>query len=436
MSGGVSSKATPPAAELDALLHLRLLPGLGDLRLAALLAQHGSASAALAAGTPALGEAAAVARDSRPVLERLRRTRSLVARLGLEVLVRGRPGYPAVLEHLHDPPALLFARGEPAFLERPAVAIVGSRRSTAYGDDVARMLGRDLARAGVVVVSGLARGIDAAAHQGALPTTIAVLGCGIDVTYPRTNARLQERIAAEGLLLSEFMPGEPALRHNFPRRNRIIAALARGVVVVEAAAGSGSLITVEHAVSIGRDVLAVPGPVGRSTSEATNALLRDGARLVLGVEDVLDEIGIRPARGMDAAGRDANPAVDGGRARARVGAEPAAGSCAPARGAVSRGAGAPNGRLLGALSEEPAHVDALARGSGLETGAALAALLSRAGGRRAPAARAALRAGAAAGWRPGRDGAHAARRDGAPAAGSWRARWRQWRPQPGRRAGV
>jgi DNA processing protein len=152
----------------------------------------------------------------------------------------------------------------------------------------------------VVIVSGLARGIDGEAHQAALDGgggTIGVLGCGIDVLYPREHERLSEQMAAVGLLLSEFAPGEPPLQYHFPRRNRLIAALALGVLVVEASRGSGSLITVEHATALGREVLAVPGPIGRETSAGTNELIRDGAAVVLEVGDVLAALGVSvPAR--------------------------------------------------------------------------------------------------------------------------------------------
>jgi DNA processing protein len=170
---------------------------------------------------------------------------------------------------------------------------VGTRRSTEYGNDVAEMLARDLTRYGITIISGLALGIDAHAHAGALEAggkTVAVLGCGIDVLYPQRNARLQERLAGEGLLISEFAPGEPAMKHHFLQRNRLIAKLAGGVVVVEAGIRSGSHNTAGWAGNYGVQVFAVPGPIGRTASMGTNALIQDGARLVTSVRDILEEL--------------------------------------------------------------------------------------------------------------------------------------------------
>ena len=219
---------------------------------------------------------------------------------------RHRDLYPAVLGHLdRSAPHALWSRGDSSLLARlehePAVTIVGSRRASAYGREVAHELGLLLAGAGVVVVSGLAHGIDAAAHRGALDAggaTIAVLGCGADVAYPAGQRRLYERIAAEGLVVSELPPGSTPWRWTFPARNRIMAALGGLTVVVEAARRSGSLITVRIAQSLGREVGAVPGPVNSRFARGSNALLADGAFPVLGAESVLDELfgpGARPA---------------------------------------------------------------------------------------------------------------------------------------------
>jgi DNA processing protein len=184
-------------------------------------------------------------------------------------------------------------------LRPPAVAIVGSRAASQYALDVSARLGSDLARHGVVVVSGLARGVDSAAHRGALDAgglTIAVLGCGIDVTYPREHAQLSAAIRRQGLLVSEFPPGTPPLRGHFPQRNRVISGLSRAVVVVEAAEKSGSLITAAFALDQGRDVLAVPGNVLGGRNRGAHALLRDGAKIVESADDILEEIGL-PAAG-------------------------------------------------------------------------------------------------------------------------------------------
>jgi DNA processing protein len=209
--------------------------------------------------------------------------------------------YPAPLAEIADPPFLLFAAGNVARLRLPAVAVVGSRAATRYGRDVAARLGRELSEAGVAVVSGFARGVDAAAHAAAAGGpggTIAVLGCGLDVDYPREHAELKATLVRRDLILSEYAPGTPPRAEHFPVRNRIIAGLASGVVVVEASRRSGSLITARLGADAGRDVFAVPGSIFSDTSIGTHELLRDGAILCRGVEDVLSElfpaIGQRP----------------------------------------------------------------------------------------------------------------------------------------------
>ncbi len=201
--------------------------------------------------------------------------------------------YPPLLAEISDPPFLLYALGGVERLRLPAVGIVGSRAATRYGRDVAARLSRDLSMAGVTVVSGFARGVDEAAHQAAVGSpggTIAVLGCGLDVPYPREHAALKEAMRARDLLVSEFPPGTEPLSRNFPIRNRIIAGLCSGVVIVEASRRSGSLITARLANEFGRDVFAVPGSVFSQTSIGTHELLRDGAILCRGAEDVLAEL--------------------------------------------------------------------------------------------------------------------------------------------------
>ena len=201
--------------------------------------------------------------------------------------------YPSLLREIADPPFLLFAAGNAARLRLPAVAVVGSRAATRYGRDVAARLARELSDAGVTVVSGFARGVDAAAHAGAAGGpggTIAVLGCGLDVDYPREHAALKAAILREDLILTEFPAGTTPRAENFPVRNRIIAGLVAGVVVVEASRRSGSLITARLAADAGRDVFAVPGSIFSETSAGAHELLRDGAILCRGVEDVLTEL--------------------------------------------------------------------------------------------------------------------------------------------------
>lgn len=207
----------------------------------------------------------------------------------------GDPEFPDILKQISQPPKRLWGCGEARFLsEGVLVAVVGSRKCSRYGEETAFSLARDLARAGVTVVSGLAYGIDASAHRGALEgggATVAVLGCGIDVPYPADNQELKKRIAGHGAVITELPPGTEASRWTFPQRNRIISGLSRGVVVVEAGLKSGSLITVDFALEQGREVFAVPGNVTSATSEGTNRLIRNGAKLVSGVRDILEELG-------------------------------------------------------------------------------------------------------------------------------------------------
>ena len=210
-------------------------------------------------------------------------------------LHRGGPGYPAALEDCPDPPRILWARGDLALLDRPTVAIVGTRRATAYAERVTRQLAMTLARAGACVISGLARGVDAAAHRGALEVdgaTIAVLGTGLDVYYPRAHAPLQREIGQRGLVLSELAPDDAAHRGSFPKRNRIIAALARTTIVVEAGVKSGALITAGHALEMGRTVAAVPGPIDVPQAQGSNELLRDGAAALTSMADALALLGL------------------------------------------------------------------------------------------------------------------------------------------------
>jgi DNA processing protein len=214
-------------------------------------------------------------------------------------LFRSDPRYPRFLAAIHDPPPQLWIRGEAdvGLLERPAVAVVGARACSSYGRAVARMLGRELAEAGVVVVSGMARGVDGEAHRGALDAdgvTVAVLGCGIDRDYPAAHAELARRITEHGLVVSEYEPGVEPAPWRFPARNRIIAGLSRAVVVVEARERSGALITADFALEEGRDVLVVPGEITSALSAGSNALLRHGAAPALTVDDVLESIGVAP----------------------------------------------------------------------------------------------------------------------------------------------
>jgi DNA processing protein len=228
-------------------------------------------------------------------------------------LARSDPAYPRQLAAIHDPPPELWlrGRGDAGLLSAVAVAVVGARSCSSYGRTVARSIGRELAAAGVPVISGMARGVDGEAHRGALDAggfTVAVLGCGIDRDYPAANAELAARICESGLIVSEYEPGVEPAPWRFPARNRIIAGLSGAVVVVEARERSGALITVDFALEQGRDVLVVPGEITSALSAGANALLRHGAAPVLSVDDVLDAIGVvapKPAR--------AEPEGDAGR---------------------------------------------------------------------------------------------------------------------------
>ena len=207
----------------------------------------------------------------------------------------GTPEYPRLLAEISDPPRCIWSRGDRSLLSETAVAVIGARAASPEGLIAASEIAFDLARAGIVVISGLARGIDAAAHRGALDArgkTIAVLGTGIDRVYPAENDRLHEEIASNGLLISELAPGTPPLEFHFPRRNRIISGLSRAVVVVEARDKSGSLITARLAADQGRDVMAVPGTIVGGRNRGANALLRDGAKLVESAVDILQELGL------------------------------------------------------------------------------------------------------------------------------------------------
>lgn len=262
------------------------------------LRARGGAEALLAAGESELADLLGSRERARAVLRgpedrEAERFGAEVERAGLRVVTAFEEEYSPLLREIADPPFALYALGNLERLRLPAVAVVGSREASRYGRDVASRLARELSAAGVTVVSGFARGIDTAAHAAARDSpggTIAVFGCGLDVDYPRENAELKRALAARDLIVSEFAPGTEPRPQNFPIRNRIIAGLATGVVVVEASRRSGSLITARLAADFGRDVFAVPGSVFSPTSAGAHELLRDGAILCRGVEDVLTEL--------------------------------------------------------------------------------------------------------------------------------------------------
>lgn len=211
---------------------------------------------------------------------------------GADLITIQDPEYPDALRNIPDPPPVLYCRGGMK-KEENCVAVVGSRRATCYGLDMAKRLSCDLARRGITIVSGLARGIDSKAHLGALDAggrTIAVLGCGVDVIYPGENKALMEKICESGAILSEYLPGTQPIPFHFPARNRIISGLSQGVIIVEASDRSGSLITADFALEQGREVFAVPGNINSRNSSGTNRLIRDGARLVTDASDILEEL--------------------------------------------------------------------------------------------------------------------------------------------------
>jgi DNA processing protein len=225
--------------------------------------------------------------------------RTQLAAAGLRWLARSDDRFPSTLASVFDPPVGLFVRGEAPLdlLDRPAVAIVGARACSSYGSHVARMLGRELTAAGLVVVSGMARGIDGEANRGALEAggaTVAVLGCGVDRDYPAAHAQLARRICGDGLVVSEYAPGVEPAPWRFPARNRIVAGLAQVTVVVEARAKSGALITADLALEEGREVYAVPGEITSALSAGTNALIRLGATVTTSAADVLEAFGLAP----------------------------------------------------------------------------------------------------------------------------------------------
>jgi len=341
-----------PRVEAWARLQALALP---PRALVDLLRRFGGAEALLAA-RPAdwrrsAPPAVAATLEAGPPPERLAASLAWLAEADSDLVAWDDPDYPAALLEIPDPPPVLFCRGRRELLGAPAFAIVGSRNATPQGIADAEAFAAALSAAGLAIVSGLAAGIDAAAHRGALAArggTIAVTGTGPDRVYPAANRELARAIADAGLLLSEFTPGTAALKQNFPRRNRIVSGLARGLLVVEATLSSGSLITARLAAEQGREVFALPGSIHSPFSRGCHKLLREGAKLVETANDILEELHL-PAAAAPAARQ---PAPD---AAARDGAAAA---------------------LLQALGHAPADIDTLAARTGAGA-AATAALLAR-----------------------------------------------------------
>jgi DNA processing protein len=283
------------AEDRRALLVLSALRGITPRGLITLALECGSASASLAA----IRDGRAGSDNDRAFARSLDADAMAAAakRCGARFVTWGSAEYPSQLRTIADPPAALYLSGHPLPDAQDAVAIVGARRCTELGRELAHEMGRGLGLAGLAVVSGAARGIDSAAHEGALSAggrTLAVLGCGIDVDYPRGGGDLMRRVREHGAIVSEYPPGTPPSQRNFPARNRIVAGLCAATVVVEGATGSGSTITAEHAMEFGRDVFAVPGPVTSPLSQVPLQLIREGATMIRGSEDLLHDLGREP----------------------------------------------------------------------------------------------------------------------------------------------
>ena len=357
-----AAAATFDADELGAWLHLLLSPGVGRDAARRLLAHFGSPQAVLDASVTALGAwvdgptALGLTRPPDGHAQRLAATLAwLQAGPGRRVMVLGDADYPAPLLHAADPPLLLYLHGRSALLQHRALAIVGSRRPSAQGRDNARRFAAAVAAQGWTIVSGMAAGVDGAAHEGALAAggdTIAVVGTGIDRIYPASHQALAHQIAKTGLLVSELALGTPPLAQNFPQRNRIIAGLAQGTLVVEAALRSGSLITARLACEAGREVMAIPGSILSSQSAGCHALIRQGAALVDSPEQVLEELGALPPLATAAAPKVPKvpklPKLPTALAAPAVPADAAAAAAAE-----------PDDAVLRALGHDPLSLDAL-----------------------------------------------------------------------------
>jgi DNA processing protein len=283
----------------EALISLNLVADIGSIRLGRLLEYFGTPQDILSAPREALMRVGAIGEKIAGRITAVRacdieRELSYARKAGVAIITRDDASYPVNLKQIPDPPIVLYVRGALKETDALSVAIVGSRRASVYGAECAGRFAGQLAECGITIVSGLARGIDTCAHRGALRRsgrTIAVIGSGFNRMYPEENAELVEEICRKGAVISEFPFDTPPLRQNFPRRNRVISGLSLGVLVVEAARTSGALITAESALEQGREVFALPGKVDAPNSWGTNLLIKDGAKLVVCVEDILEEIG-------------------------------------------------------------------------------------------------------------------------------------------------
>jgi DNA processing protein len=339
------------AGRLASWLRFERASGIGPRTAVKLLEAFGSIDAILAAGSGALAVHLAPAQVralSMPPSSELERLIEATLRWqqtpGHRVLALGEPGYPELLANIPDPPLLLYIKGRAELLDAPMLAVVGSRNASTQGKANALAFAEALSGAGLCIVSGLALGIDAAAHEGALRaasrgsgSTVAVIGTGPDLVYPARNRALCERIVAEGCIVSEYRVGTPPLPGNFPKRNRIISGLAAGVLVVEAAAQSGSLITARQAAEQGREVFAIPGSIHASLAKGCHILIREGAKLVDTAADVLEAMALSPLARWNG---------------------PAPHLCTPPPGAAA-GSGVADSALLAALGHDPVEPDTL-----------------------------------------------------------------------------
>ncbi len=335
--------------ELRHWLELSLVPGVGPKTFLKLLDSFGSPKNALKASRPALeneaGISAAVAEEiGRDHKAEIDKSLKLIDEHRVALLTLRDPAYPELLKRINDPPPLLYVKGAIEQADRNAISVVGSRRATHYGKTVAGKLAGDLARIGITVISGLAYGIDAAAHKGALAAggrTLAVLGCGVDVVYPKANSKIFEQIPRSGALISEFPMGCQPDPGHFPVRNRIVSGLALGTLVIEAPRKSGALITARLAMEQNREVFAVPGNIFSPYGEGCHRLIKDGAKLVENVYDIIGEVesGLENLKVADSV-RVADPAAD-----------------ASGGGPVEAKMSADERKVFSFLSAVPAHID-------------------------------------------------------------------------------
>lgn len=390
----------PSTDEIRAWLRLTLEPGIGAVHARQLLAAIGlpqhiydASSATLSKHVPAEMAAQLRREPTAQTQELIERTLEWLAQPGHHLLTLADPAYPAALLDTHDPPTALYVNGGVELLNMPTISVVGARSATPGGLDNARSFSRHLAQQGWCIASGLAQGIDTAAHQGALEagaqagSTLAVMGTGIDIVFPAANLQLAHQIAAQGALVSELPLGTPSVPHQFPRRNRIVAGLAKGVLVVEAAQKSGSLITARLASELGRDVFAIPGSIHSPLSRGCHALIRQGAKLVESGQDIHEELGSPHAR-QPALHPEGRPGMQNSEQHGEFDSAQAKRSSKPqgrkGPGKQSSGGGqaslfppgTPESRVMDALGHDPVDADTLQSRTGLDT-ADLGGLLLR-----------------------------------------------------------